>query len=141
LAVALFAVPIMAQQDTLTSNNEQQYQSSDAYGGTNGVDILGQGIFETAGNAFHFPIKDSANIDGVTVGNDKAMAFGPAWTFKPSLANAQNNLEIKKNQQDSKWGSLINAEQITIGNREALAFGAASATNNMKIVTNQMGAP
>jgi len=32
----------------------------------------------------------------------------------------------------------VNIEQIKVGNREALAFGSASATNNIKIVTNQV---
>jgi hypothetical protein len=143
LAVALFAVPVMAQQG--------------GFGGDGGVDILAQGIFETDGNAFHFPAENSANIDSLTVGNDRALAFGPAWKLGNKLANAENNLEIKKNQQsdavgtasatsadgasvDVSVGSLLdNLETLKTGNREALAFGSASATSSIKIVTNQMG--
>jgi hypothetical protein len=143
LAVALFAVPVMAQQG--------------GFGGDGGVDILAQGIFETDGNAFHFPAENSANIDSLTVGNDRALAFGPAWKLGNKLANAENNLEIKKNQQSDAVGTasataadgatvdvsvgalLDNIETIKLGNREALAFGSATAKNNMKIVTNQMG--
>lgn len=32
-----------------------------------------------------------------------------------------------------------NIEQIKVGNRDAMAFGFATATNNVKIVTNQVG--
>ncbi len=147
LAVALFAVPVMAQ---------------DLMGGQ-GVDILGTGIFECEGTAFRFPINQDTNIDNVIVGNDNAQAFG--WSSSSSFlfggfnsqngpANAQNNLEIKKNQEsgDCECCSAIdptlpcdnccknvNIEQIKVGNRNAQAFGFASATNNVKIVTNQLG--
>jgi len=78
--------------------------------------------------------------------------------FRNGPASAQNNLEIKKNQGSGNccpcetydsdgttecWGCQdaclkVNIEQIKVGNREALAFGSASATNNIKIVTNQV---
>jgi hypothetical protein len=49
--------------------------------GNRGVDILGKngGIFETRGSAVKFPEMQDTNIDTLTVGNDKAMAFGNCW--------------------------------------------------------------
>jgi hypothetical protein len=124
-----------------------------------GTDILGDGIFETDGGAFQFPVLADTNFDSVQVGNDKATAFGMGdgfpFGFRNGPARAQNNLEIKKNQHSGNcspcetydaesdfWGCedaclKVNIEQIKVGNREALAFGSASATNNIKIVTNQ----
>jgi hypothetical protein len=122
-------------------------------GGNGGVDILGKdgGIFETDGSAFKFPEFQDTNVDSLTVGNDKALAFGNMWgNIDPT---ATNNLEIKKNQDSGECicsnGGIdnaspcqdccvkVNLEQVTVGNREAMAFGFASATNNVKIVTNQ----
>jgi len=126
--------------------------------GGEGVDILGDGIFETDGSAFTFPVDyTDTNYDSVQVGNDKATAFGTDSGFPFRLrngpANAQNNLEIKKNQDSGicvpctevdDYGEYcadsclnLNIEQIKVGNREAFAFGFASAVNNVKIVTNQ----
>lgn len=130
LALALFAVPALAQT-----------AATGAIVGDTGVDILAQGIFESEGSAIQIPAGESANIDGVIIGNDRALAFGTTWGMKDPLANAENNLEVKKNQQSDATVTLINAEQIKLGNREALAFGSATAKNNIKIVTNQMGAP
>ena len=50
-------------------------------GGNGGVDILGKdgGIFETDGSAFKFPEFQDTNVDTLTVGNDKALAFGNPW--------------------------------------------------------------
>ncbi len=136
LAVALFAVPALAQN---------------AISGSGSVDILAQGIFEADGSAVQIPPGENANLDGVIVGNDRALAFGTAWGHCGAIPNAQNNLEIKKNQQsgNSVFSSttgfltnttpLINAEQIRVGDRQALAFGSGNAVNNVKIVTNQMG--
>ena len=149
LAMAMLSVPVMAQ----------------GIAGNGGVDILGRdgsgGIFETEGSAFRFPEYQDTNIDTLTVGNDKAMAFGNIWQKTP-LATATNNLEIKKNQdvgecnccneRDRSFDSVeggqsqsncqdccitVNIDQIKVGNREAMAFGFAAATNNVKIVTNQ----
>lgn len=86
-------------------------------------------------------------FDRLTVGNDRALAFGGIWR-RPSLATATNNLMIEKNQDSGECECCgpescqecclkVNMEQIRVGNREALAFGAAIATNNVKIVTNQ----
>jgi hypothetical protein len=120
--------------------------------GSGGVDILGTGIFETDGSLIRFPELQDTNIDTLTVGNDKALAFGNIWQKTP-LATATNNLEIKKNQDSGvcepcldETGLLVscvdpcikvNIDQIKVGNREAMAFGFASATNNVKIVANQ----
>ncbi|HPS92268.1 MAG TPA: hypothetical protein PKV33_08935 [Methanothrix sp.] len=134
LAIAILSLPSMAQGD---------------YGlaGTGGVDILGTGIFETDGSLIRFPEAQDTNIDTLTVGNDKALAFGNMWQKTP-IASATNSLEIKKNQDSGECspcedGSCfdscikVNVDQIKVGNREAMAFGFAAATNNVKIVANQ----
>ena len=120
--------------------------------GTGGVDILGQGIFETGGSAFKFPVEADTNFDSVDVGNDNAMAIGVggqiAFPFGSNSAavTAQNNLKIKKNQdsgacvpcqsldssnacQDSC--KKYNVEQIKVGSRSATAIG----------LTGQIGFP
>ena len=121
--------------------------------GNGGVDILGKdgGIFETEGSAFKFPEFQDTNVDSLTVGNDKALAIGNLWgNIDPT---ATNNLEIKKNQDSGECtccnGGIdnaspcqdccikVNLEQVKVGDREAMAFGFASATNNVKLVTNQ----
>ena len=126
----MLSVPVMAQQ---------------GISGNGGVDVLGHngGIFETDGSAFRFPEFQDTNAGSVTVGNDKALAFGNAWQKSPATF-ATNNLEIKKNQDSGVCNATcpdccikVNIDQIKIANREALAFGFASATNNAKIVTNQ----
>ena len=136
LAMALFFAPAMAEN---------------AMGGDS-VDILHNGIFETNGNAFSFPVDlQNTNYGSITVGNDVAASFGMGSSFpfgyKNGPANAQNNLEIKKNQdsgprQDELTGEFdtsikLNIDQITVGNRLAQAFGYATANNNVKIVSNQ----
>jgi len=142
MAIAILQAPVMAQM---------------AHGG-DGVDILGDGILETDGSAFTFPVDTSdTNYDSVQVGNDKATAFGTNGGFPFGSHNspiAQNNLEIKKNQDsgicepcdtwvgDNYTSCMdaclnLNIEQIKVGNREARAFGFASSVNNVKIVTNQ----
>ena len=135
MAMAILSVPAMAQ----------------GMSGSGSVDILGKdgGIFETEGSAFRFPEFADTNVDILTVGNDKALAFGSIWRRAP-MAVATNDLVIKKNQDsgaceccDSGDVSCqdccikVNLEQITVGNRNAMAFGFAAATNNVKIVTNQ----
>ncbi|MFZ3148570.1 MAG: hypothetical protein WA137_05965 [Methanothrix sp.] len=142
LAMAMLSVPVMAQ----------------GLAGNGGVDILGRegngGIFETDGSAFNFPEGQDTNMDTLTVGNDKALAFGNIWQTTP-VATATNNLEIKKNQDSGECSSCdvldefgepigctdscikVNIDQINVGNREAMAFGFATATNNVKIVANQ----
>jgi len=174
LAIVFLSVSAMAHEEAII--------------GTGGTDILGDGIFETDNGAFRFPISDDTNFDSVQVGNDKATAFGSdsgfPFGFRNGPAKAENNLEIKKNQDSGKckpcvhienvspyesiglqdgtnwedstnWDDYLdpgygridicgdscikaNIEQIKVGNREALAFGLASATNNVKIVTNQV---
>jgi hypothetical protein len=134
LAIALLSVPALGQQS--------------AVAGEGNVDVIGDAIFEAEGSVFRFDTFQDTSFDSVTVGNDKALAFG--WYAK-DYANAQNNLEIKKNQDSgdceccseidqttcSDCCYKVNLEQIKVGNREAMAFGFASATNNVKIVTNQ----
>jgi hypothetical protein len=143
LAIALLAVPAMASS----------------------ADVLGTygGIFETEESAFNFPASQDTNIESLTVGNEKAMAFNNIWQ-KIGKASATNNLEIKKNQESGDCdccqrgldcvspsvGSRVanhtpckdccvkvNLDQISAGNREAFAFGHSSAENYVKIVTNQ----
>ena len=135
VAVTMLTVHVMAQ-------------GTSGYGA---VDILGKdgGIFETEGSAFSFPEFQDTNIDTLTVGNDRALAFGNIWQKNPG-ATATNNLEIKKNQDSGACECCttgdaachdccikVNIDQIKIANRDAMAFGFASATNNAKIVTNQ----
>jgi hypothetical protein len=136
VAVAMLSVHVMAQ-------------GTSGYGA---VDVLGKdgGIFETEGSAFSFPEFQDTNIDTVTVGNDRALAFGNIWQKNPG-ATATNNLEIKKNQDSGACicsnGGIdnasptccikVNMEQVNVGNREAMAFGSATATNNIKVVVNQ----
>ena len=147
LALALLAAPAMAS----------------------GADVLGTygGIFETEESAFNFPASQDTNIESLTVGNEKAMAFNNIWQ-KIGLASATNNLEIKKNQNSGACpdqccmnrlvsneptlaGPItlqtadctdccikVNVDQIKVGNRNALAFGFAAAENNVKICADQM---
>jgi len=130
--MAIFSIPVLSQ----------------GIAGSGGVDILGKngGIFETEGSAFNFPEMQDTNIDSLTVGDDKARAFGNIWQ-KNLITTAINNLEIKKNQYSgncSPCGSSchnpctkVNIEKIKTGNRMATAVGPAFATNYIKIVTNQ----
>lgn len=128
MAMAAFAVPAMAQSGMI---------------GSGGVDILGQGIFETGGNAFKFPQSADISFDSISVGNDRALAIGGmaqrAGPFSNNFAavTAQNNLKIKKNQDTGDCdccqgvdGSACqdcctkyNVEQISVGNRDATAIG------------------
>jgi hypothetical protein len=145
MAVAAFAVPAMAQSMAAT--------------GTGGVDILGQGIFETGGSAFKFPCTADTNFDSVDVGNDNSLAIGGAGQFAGPFGSnlaavtAQNNLKIKKNQDSGACDSCTkyNVEQIKAGSRSATAIGLGAqgafpfsgntesvlAQNNVEIVTNQ----
>ena len=152
MAMAAFAVPAMAQS---------------AMAGSGGVDILGQGIFETGGNAFKFPGATDTNYDSIEVGNDRAQALVSSAGAFPWVnrvgATARNNLEIKKNQDTGSCaccpgdsGNMCmdcclkyNVETIKVGDRTAQALAAgvgvgpsltnsgALAENNVKIVTNQ----
>lgn len=129
----------------------QGMDSSFGIAGSGGVDILGDGIFETEGSAFRFPVSQDTNIDTLNVGNDKATAFGLSNFFAREPI-ATNNLEIKKNQESGACEPCIgidnvspcqdscikvNIDQIQVGNRDALAFGPALSTNNVKVVANQ----
>ncbi len=68
LAIAAIVIPVIAE---------------DAIVGANGVDILGDGIFQSEGNAFRFPIdfSTSYDYDSLTVGDDKATALGMGKIF------------------------------------------------------------
>jgi hypothetical protein len=142
MAVAALAAPAMAHS---------------AIAGTDGVDVLGDGIFETEGTAFKLPTADT-NFDSIEVGNDNARAIGiglGAFPFNHDVgAVAKNNLEIKKNQDSGKCTcnddcTKYNVEHIEVGSRNAFAVGigagvgpfadntGAVAENNVKIVTNQ----
>ncbi len=124
-------------------------------GGNGNIDVLGQGIFETSGSAFHLFEGQDTNVDNLVVGNDRAYSTGWAGIFpwdNNGPAIATNNLEIKKNQDSGECECCkaydnvspcrdccikVNVDQINIGNRFAEAFGLARATNNKKIVANQ----
>jgi len=140
LALAIVAVPAMAQD-------------ASAMGGK-GIDILGNGIFESSDNAFKFPILTDTNFDSITIGNDNARAIGWEGFFPSSSAPAKaaNNLEVKKNQQVGPCECCqaldnacpcqdccitTNIDQVHIGDRTANAFGNAEAVNNVKLVLNQ----
>lgn len=145
MVTAILSVPIMAQDYGLS--------------GSGNVDVLGTGIFETEGSAMKFPAAQDTNIDTVTVGNDRALAFGNIWQ-KIKATTATNDLEIKKNQDTGECACCeriidnvspshmsridcmdccikVNMEDIKVGNRNSVAFGTASANNHVKIVTNQ----
>jgi len=149
MALAAFAAPALAQTAMI---------------GSGGVDILGQGIFETGASAFKFPAAVNANYDSIDVGNDRARAIGVgfggqigAFNDNTKQVTAQNNLKIKKNQDtgDSQTCTACspkyNIEQVKVGNRNAMAIGFGSlqggifnhnavsvlAQNNVEIVTNQ----
>lgn len=119
--------------------------------GTDKVDILGDGIFETDGSAFRLPSAGDTNFDSVTVGNDRALAVGAfavgGFLGSPALAGnsggvlASNELEIKKNQDSGECEccqalnpacpcqdccTKYNIEEITVGNRQATAIGAGA---------------
>jgi hypothetical protein len=145
LALAIVAVPVIAQGQ--------------------GMDILGNGIFESGDSAFKFPVVMDTNFDGITVGNDnaRAIAWNIGFPFMNAPAKAVNNLEIKKNQQvgpcaccdtncnQDSLGSggldncapcqdcctTVNIDQVHVGDRNAQAFGLATAVNNVKLVLNQ----
>jgi hypothetical protein len=127
LTVTLFAAAALAQGTGLFNGPS--------------TDTLAQGISENDGGAFHFPVYSSVNADSLKIGKDKALAFNSPLNSKGIIPKAQNNLEIKKNQQSDDVITLINAEYINIGDRKALAIGSANSNNNVKIVTNQMGSP
>jgi hypothetical protein len=110
--------------------------------GSGGVDILGQGIFETGGSAFKMPAHADTNFDTVKVGNDNANAIGIGLGLFPFSDNAgavaRNNLEVKKNQNSGDCAccqaldanaacqdccTKYNIEQIEVGNRNARAVG------------------
>lgn len=134
LAIAMFSMPAFAQ----------------GMGGMGSIDVFANngGIFQTEGSAFMFPEFQDTNVDTMTIGNDKALAFGVPWHRAP-VTLATNNLEIQKNQDTGECdccnaGSIcqdccikVNIDQIKVGDRNAMAFGFASATNNVKIIANQ----
>jgi hypothetical protein len=130
MAFAAFAAPAMAQS---------------AMVGNGGVDILGQGIFETGGSAFKFPGATDTNFDSIDVGNDRALAIGVGvgqlGVLNTNIAQvtAQNNLKIKKNQDSGECACCqaldascpckdccikYNVEQVKVGDRNAIAIGA-----------------
>jgi hypothetical protein len=128
MALAAFAVPAMAQSAMI---------------GTGGVDILGQGIFETGSSAFKFPGEADTNFDSIEVGNDNALAIGGTAQgafigSNMAAVTAQNNLKIKKNQDSGECAccqaldpscpckdccTKVNVEQIKVGSRSATALG------------------
>ena len=125
-----------------------------------GTDVLGNGIFESS-DGLNFPegslsggVLSDTNFDSITVGNDRANAYGfeGFFPFESNPAKATNNLEVKKNQQvgqceccqaqDSSCPCkdcciTTNIDQVHIGDRSAQAYGNAEAVNNVKLVLNQ----
>ena len=125
-----------------------------------GTDVLGNGIFESS-DGLNFPegslsgsVLADTNFDSITVGNDRANAYGfeGFFPFESNPAKATNNLEVKKNQQvgpseccqalDSSspckdCSILSNIDQVRVGDRNAFATGNAEAVNNVKLVLNQ----
>ena len=139
LVLAIVAAPVMAL---------------DISGGK-GTDILGNGIFESS-DGLKFPenLLSDTNFDSITVGSDNARAigWGGFFPFANGPAKAENNLEIKKNQQVGPCACCqaldntcpcqdccitTNIDQVHVGDRNAQAFGLASAVNNVKLVLNQ----
>jgi len=137
--LAIIAVPVMAQEASVM--------------GGKGTDILGNGIFESS-DGLRFPIVSDTNFDSITVGNDNARAFGwdGFFPFSSPKAKAENNLEVKKNQQVGACEccqaldnttpcqdccTTVNIDQVHVGDRTAQAFGNAEAVNNVKLVLNQ----
>jgi len=133
MALAVYAAPAIAQ--------------SMAAAGTGGVDILGQGIFETGGSAFKVPANSHTNFDTVEIGNDNALAIGGTVQFggpfgsNQAAVTAQNNLKIKKNQDSGECQCCqaisencpcqdccvrYNVEQIKAGSRSATAIGLSA---------------
>jgi len=126
--LAIVAVPVMAQG---------------AFDGK-GTDILGNGIFESSdGLKFPEAALSDVNFDSITVGNDRANAYGfeGFFPFESNPAKATNNLEVKKNQQVgpllNNSSVIVNIDQVHIGDRSAQAYGNAEAVNNVKLVLNQ----
>ena len=109
-----------------------------------GTDVLGNGIFESS-DGLNFPeaALSDVNFDSITVGNDRANAYGfeGFFPFESNPAKATNNLEVKKNQQVgpllNNSSVIVNIDQVHIGDRSAQAYGNAEAVNNVKLVLNQ----
>jgi hypothetical protein len=114
------------------------------------VDLIDQALFQTGEDAFKYPVVTDTNFGSVVVGNDYARAFGWIVPYGGGQADAQNNLEIKNNQNVGACASCcpdcdtctdacvtVNVDNIAVGDRTAQAIGFASAMNNIKIVTNQ----
>jgi len=140
LALAIVAAPAMAKESSSMMS---------------GTDILGNGIFESS-DGLKFPegTLSDTNFDSITVGDDRANAQGwDDWfPFTGPRAKAENNLEIKKNQQVGACECCqaidntcpcqdccitTNIDQVHVGDRTANAFGNAEAVNNVKLVLNQ----
>jgi hypothetical protein len=130
-------------------------------GNGKGVDILGQGIFETGGSAFKTPANADTNFDSLEVGNDRAQAIGAfawgapgGWAVNGGAVSATNDLEIKKNQNSGDCACCqaldpscpcqdccikYNVEQIKVGSRSAQALGAGAGPGFWAWANNQGG--
>jgi hypothetical protein len=155
LAAALFAVPAMAQNAVVGSGGVDVLGKGifESDGDAFQFPVVADTNFDSlkVGN-------DKATAFG--------MPDGWPFIFRNGPTVATNNLEIKKNQDTGKCECCKdrcggkddmtyggghdysecqdcclnqNIEQIQVGNRDAMAFGFATATNNVKIVTNQVG--
>ena len=82
IALAAIAVP------AVTANGE---------GGCSKDTVLGDAMFQTGD--IKFPAGQDANFDQIDVGNDKAIAVGPAFGFFFVDPVATNNLVIEKAQK------------------------------------------
>lgn len=154
IVLAMLAVAVMGISATAQDPCAGCIKASGASAGSGGVDIVGA-IFEAGDEGFNFPLDGSkdTNFDSIVVGDDIAKAFGSPFLRMDPQATARNSLEIKKNQ-DTQCSCcdllenesplcidccpVNNLEKIKVGNRNAFAAGDALASNDVKILTNQM---
>jgi hypothetical protein len=145
LALAIVAIPGMASESSAMMS---------------GTDVLGNGIFESS-DGLKFPdgvlsgtTLSDVNFDSITVGNDRSDAYGfeGFFPFFGPKAKAENNLEVKKNQQVGPGqccqaisnscpcqdcSITTNIDNVRVADRTANAYGNAEAVNNVKLVLNQ----
>jgi hypothetical protein len=120
-------------------------------------DSLGDEIFTADGSVLKFPAEQSADIDSLDIGDDRAISIANGFLLASHGGDpsAENGIEIIKNQEsgvvmfdnvspghilvapDNVSPNHINVDRIKAENRDAQAFGSASAANKIKIVVGQ----
>ncbi len=140
LVVALVSIPVLVQ-----GNGGSEIATN--------IGNVGEIAFGTGEFTIGFPIGQDANTGGSTIGNDKATAVsfgeGLQLPFGKIIPNAKNIIEIAKNQEiqsenvspigfDNVSPVGVNSDQINAGNRNAAAIASGSASNNVKIVSDQI---